>query len=243
MNYIDCHSHLLPGVDDGSQSMEESLRNLRLLRAQGVTKAILTPHVNSDYIKDYWLDTPIPNNTLLRVFEELRAKCGEEPERYPDLFPGSEFYYDPRKGGPVDPIPMCGSRYVLLELPYESTLDDVKDAVQAVKGAGYSVMLAHPEKYSAFKDDWQNALTWLRDHQDVKVQIEAWDTGKNKLYAWRFIESRTAHVLGTDSHGDHRPPVYDLAENALEVWAGEDPERQGYVRRLTEENAAEFFGL
>ena len=53
--YIDCHSHLLPGVDDGSRTMEESLEMLGLLRSQGVTRAMLTPHLNSPYIEAYML--------------------------------------------------------------------------------------------------------------------------------------------------------------------------------------------
>ena len=243
MNYIDCHSHLLPGVDDGSQSMEESLRNLCDLRLQGVTKAIITPHVNSDYIRDHWIETPIPNNELRRVFDALRRKCGEAPERYPSLVLGSEFYYDPRKGGPIDPIPMGESGYVLLELPYESNLDNVKTAVEAIRSRGFKVMLAHPEKYDAFKIDWLNSLFWLRDNPEVKVQIEVWDTAQGNSCTWCFIETRSAHVLGTDSHGDHRPPAYAKAVDALLRWAGDDPDRQAYVRRLTEENARELFGL
>ena len=50
MNYIDCHSHLLPGVDDGAQEPEEAKDKLRLLRSQGVATAILTPYLFTPWI-------------------------------------------------------------------------------------------------------------------------------------------------------------------------------------------------
>ncbi len=247
MNYIDCHSHLLPGVDDGAWDMDESLRNLRKLRSQGVTRAIITPHVNSDYIEEFFHDLIVPNAELKEKFSVLQTECGKEPDKYPALTLGSEFYYDPRKGGPINPIPMGESGYVLLELPYEVDLDNLIKAVNAIRDRGYKVILAHPEKYHAFIFEWDAALPWLRENPEVKVQIEAYDTGTKKashhIENWRLIESRTAHVLGTDSHGDKRPPVFDRAVNALLEWAGEDPERLAYVRRLTRENAEEMFGL
>ena len=236
MNYIDCHNHLLPGVDDGAERMKEAKDNLRLLRSQGVATAILTPHVNSAYG-----DRTLTKEELRRRFIKLQEKCEDEPDAYPVLTLGCEYYLDPRKEDSIDPITMAGSDVVMLELPYEACLEDVIRAVNIACGQGYRVLLAHPEKYCAFMYQWDEALDFLRSSPDVFVQSEAWDIAQHKKYARRFIESRTATVIGTDSHGYRRYPVYDLAVAALTEWAGEDPGRRDYVERLLRLNAREIF--
>ena len=236
MNYIDCHDHLLPGVDDGSHDTEESLRNLRLLRSQGVTAAILTPHINSPVSRPGITETDIR-----RIYEDLKAECEATPEEYPSLLLGCEYYIDPAWEICMDPIPMAGSDVVLLELPYTVDAAGVRRAVNMARDEGCRVLLAHPEKYDAFKFQWEESLSFLRSSPDVLVQTETWDIQKHNEYAWQFIESRTAAVVGTDSHGDHRPPSFDLAVAALTEWAGEDAERRGYVDRLLYINAREIF--
>ncbi len=237
MNYIDCHSHLLPGVDDGSRSMTESLDNLRLLRSQGVSEAILTPHVHSPFASR----PGVIKADLRVIFNRLCAEYRREPEAYPDLYLGCEYYFDPEEATAVDPIPMAGSDYVLLELPYAIDLDGVRSAVEAVRAHGFRTLLAHPEKYDAFKGQWDEALAYLRENPEVKVQLEAWDVKELRPHTWRFIESRAAAVIGTDSHGYHRPPVYDKAAEALRAWAGDEPERRSYVDALLRRNPRELF--
>ncbi len=236
MHCIDCHNHLLPGVDDGAGTLQESLDMLRLLRSQGVYRTVLTPHMNTPYVL-----TPYGKKGLRHIFDCLLEACAGDPGTYPELALGSEYHYDPRYSAAIDPIPMGASRYVLLELPYEADIRTVKEAVDALRGKGFGTLLAHPEKYDAFKYEWAEAHAFLCEEPDVKVQIEAWDTQKHNEYTWRFIESRTAHMLGTDSHGYHRPPVYDLALRARQEWAADDAERRSYVEDLTTHSAEYFF--
>ena len=236
MNYIDCHSHLLPGVDDGAQEPEEAKDKLRLLRSQGVATAILTPHVNSAFG-----NRTLTKEELRRRFSSLKEACEKEPGAYPVLTLGCEYYLDPYSEDSIDPITMAGSDVVMMELPYSVGLTGVIRAVNVARGQGYRVLLAHPEKYYAFQSQWDKALGFLRSSPDVFVQTEAWDIGQHKEYAWRFIKSRASTVIGTDSHGYRRFPVYDLAVAALTEWAGEDPERRDYTERLLRLNAQEIF--
>ena len=236
MNYIDCHSHLLPGVDDGAQEPEEAKDKLRLLRSQGVATAILTPHVNSAFG-----NRTLTKEELRRRFSSLKEACEKEPGAYPVLTLGCEYYLDPYSEDSIDPITMAGSDVVMMELPYSVGLTGVIRAVNVARGQGYRVLLAHPEKYYAFQSQWDKALEFLRSSPDVFVQVETWDIGQHKEYAWRFIKSRASTVIGTDSHGYRRFPVYDLAVAALTEWAGEDPERRDYTERLLRLNAQEIF--
>ncbi len=235
MNYIDCHSHLLPGVDDGAQEPEEAKDNLRLLRSQGVATAILTPHINSPFV-ECTLTTECREK-----FSELKEACEKEPGSYPVLKLGCEYYLDPDCEDRIDPITMAGSDVVMLELPENVKLSGVIRAVNVARGQGYRVLLAHPEKYYAFQSQWDKAMEFLRSSPDVFVQTEAWDIGQHKEYAWRFIKSCASTVIGTDSHGYRRFPVYDLAVAALTEWAGDDPERRDYTERLLRLNAQEIF--
>lgn len=240
MNYIDCHNHLLPDVDDGSHDEEESLRNLRRLRSQGVTKAILTPHINSSFSK-----SGVTKTTIYDTYNDMKAKCEASPEEYPALFLGCEYYIDPTWENYMAPIPMAGSDVVMLELPYVVDLAGVRRAVKTARDQGYRVLLAHPEKYDAFIYQWDEALAFLRSSPDVFVQNETWDIGKrnddiHSIVSWRFVENRITTVLGTDSHGDRRPPSFDRAVTALTEWAGDDTERKSYIDRLLRINAQEI---
>ncbi len=216
--------------------MKEAKDNLRLLRSQGVATAILTPHVNSAFG-----DRTLTKEELRRRFSSLKEACEEEPGAYPVLTLGCEYYLNPRKEDRIDPITMAGSDVVMLELPENVKLSGVIRAVNVARGQGYRVLLAHPEKYYAFQSQWDKALEFLRSSPDVFVQTEAWDIGQHKEYAWRFIKSRASTVIGTDSHGYRRFPVYDLAVAALTEWAGDDPERRDYTERLLRLNAQEIF--
>ena len=238
MNYIDCHNHLLPGVDDGAKSMKESLDSLCILRSQGVTSAILTPHVNSPYVK-----CTLTIEQLRERFLELKKVCEKEPGSYPALSLGSEYYFDPVIENSMDPITMAGSDIVMLELPYEIDLGGVNRAVEAARGQGFRVLLAHPEKYDAFKYQWDEALLFLQSSPDIFVQLESWDVGKHDPYSWRFIESRTATVIGTDSHGYHREPSYDKAVAALTEWALGGSERREYMDQILRKNAQHIMKL
>ena len=228
-------------MDDGAQGTEEAKDNLRLLRSQGVATAILTPHVNSAFG-----DRTLTKEELRRRFSSLKEACEGEPGSYPVLKLGCEYLFDPYSEDRIDPITMAGSDVVMLELPYSVGLAGVIRAVNVARGQGYRVLLAHPEKYDAFLRQWDKALEFLRSSPDVFVQVETWDVGKHNddthsVCSWRFIESRTATVVGTDSHGCHRPPSYDRAVAALTEWAGEDPERRDYTERLLRLNAQEIF--
>ena len=233
MEYYDCHNHLLPEVDDGSKSMDESLNSLYMLRRQGVTTAILTPHVNSPYASR----ADATKTAIRKKFAELKAECEKAPWAYPALLLGCEYCFDPGSETEMHPIPMAGSDVVLLELPYEVDLDGVRRAADIAREHGFRVLLAHPEKYDAFMFRWEDALRFLRENPDVMVQLESWDIGKCNEYSWRFIESRTATVIGTDSHGYHREPSYSRAANALTEWAREDAGRREYAELLLGGNA------
>lgn len=136
---IDCHSHLLPGVDDGVQSMEESLQILQEMEQQGVRSVWLTPHVMED----------IPNET-----NQLQQKFQELKHRYHgivELRLAAEYMLDnlfEERLEKEDLLPLEeGIRYLLVETSYFNPPMGLLSVLQRIQKKGYYPLLAHPERY------------------------------------------------------------------------------------------------
>lgn len=135
--FVDWHSHILPGVDDGVQTIEEALAILALYERMGVAEVWLTPHVMED----------IPNTTerLLVRFEELRAAY----EGTILLHLGAEYMIDnlfESRFEDDDLLPI-GETALLVETSYFNPPMDLHNMLQRIKGKGYVPVLAHPERY------------------------------------------------------------------------------------------------
>ena len=140
---IDIHSHLLPKVDDGVHSFEDSLAILQGLSEQGVTDVIITPH----YVAETeWVSPRAQNEKLLA---ELKSAAADIPV---NLYLGNEIYIDPNvaemlEAGTISSL--AGSKYLLLELPMSGEFTGADDIFLSLIRAGYKVVLAHPERYQS----------------------------------------------------------------------------------------------
>ena len=231
----DVHMHIIPGVDDGSENMEESLEEIRMAVAQGVGTIFATPH--SWGIRDRYA-------TMLQRFHALQeeVKKNRIPVR---LFLGCEVWCDPYT---VDSciqkvqegtFPTMGNtRYVLLE--FDSQGFSASDAVYCIDqfaAAGYTPIIAHAERYDFM------TVTYAREMKKhgAKIQINAYSVVKEKKESTRslanaLLEEKLVDLTGTDSHKlDHRPPDAEEGIAAIkERYAAE------YANRILIENAEEW---
>ena len=145
---VDCHSHLLPGVDDGVQSMEESLQILREMEQQGIRRVWLTPHIMED----------IPNETLA-----LQRKFWELLQQYRgavELKLAAEYMLDNLFEERLEKEDLLlleeGKRFLLVETSYFNPPMDFLSVLQRIQKKGYYPLLAHPERYEYMqKRDYQ----------------------------------------------------------------------------------------
>jgi protein-tyrosine phosphatase len=204
---IDLHSHVLPGLDDGPDTMDESLDFVRAAAAQGTTVLAATPHLREDY----------PDIEV----ETLPEACEELNERIP-----AELDFEVISGGEVDLIWAQHAtsdelRYasfgqlgkdLLVETPYGLLHDNFEDLLFQVAVRGYRILLAHPERNPSFQRN-PNRLRAIAQ-RGVLLQITLPSVLRDKSsnsrkLAFNLVREGLAHNLASDSHsssGHFRPP-------------------------------------
>lgn len=193
---IDLHSHLLPAVDDGSRSVEQSVKVLFEMARHGVTDICLTPHLNAGRAE---AGPPQAHN---RAFEALRAQAPQMPR----LHRGAEIMMDRPITRPVAlarNVTLAGTRYVLVEFPRLVAYDTVTNALSQVVDVGLVPILAHPERYSCCSVDAVRRWRSLGS----KTQVDATTLLASQARGQRarlLVSEGLADILAGDNHGDDR---------------------------------------
>ena len=196
----DIHSHLLPGVDDGSQSVEESVGVLELMADVGVKALVLTPHVTATNLTR---DADAQVEWRTQAFGPLAQAHGSLS---PQLHLGFEIMLDQplrRELLKDSRIALVGSRYILVEFPYEVIPDFVGNVLTQMVDAGVVPIVAHPERYHrATVDDIMN---WRM--RGAKTQIDATEmtrATKRGRVCRSLLKRRAADLVAADNHGSSR---------------------------------------
>ena len=137
---IDLHSHLLPGVDDGSRTVEQSVGVLQRMAELGITDVCLTPHFRA-------AETA---HGPSRRHDEAFAALEAEAPALPRLHRGAEVMLDrplPGAAKGLRRVSLRGTRYLLVEFPRLVAADAVTNALTRVRDTGITPVLAHPERY------------------------------------------------------------------------------------------------
>lgn len=202
MAIIDMHCHILPGVDDGARDVETSLAMLEASRAQGVQYMVATPHF---YATRDRVDTFLDRRR--EAWETLKSRMGAD---YPGIVLGAEvaFFRGISRAERLEALKIEGTDCILLEMPFRPwSEDDVDEVSEILEKRGYTIILAHVERYLAMRGnaDYIGNLLEL----PVLAQINA-----ESLLDWRqrgklikMVRNGQVHLLGSDCHGiHHRPP-------------------------------------
>lgn len=196
---VDMHSHLLPMLDDGSDSFEDSIHLLRQLQEMGYQKLIMTPHIMGDFFKN----SP---DTILPRLEELRKKAKENNIPI-QLEAAAEYYLDEwfmQKLERNEKLLSFGDNYLLFELSYINESAYVNEAIFALKSLGYKPVLAHPERYVF----WHGNTKAIKEIHERGVLLQVninsltgyYNKGAQRM-AEELINLGIVQMLGSDCHG------------------------------------------
>ncbi|MFR9546636.1 MAG: CpsB/CapC family capsule biosynthesis tyrosine phosphatase [Rikenellaceae bacterium] len=190
----DYHSHILPGVDDGVHSIEESLVILDYYENLGVKKVILTPHIMEDMPQDI--------SDLRLRFETLKSEYNGTVE----LSLAAEYMLDYSFFSILDSGDMLTlwDNYLLVEMSYAQPVLNIFEYVELIIAKGYYVVLAHPERYLYLNPD---EYKQLRDI-GVKFQLNFISLlgaygSKVKKRAYKLLNSSMYDIMGSDIHKLH----------------------------------------
>ncbi len=228
--FVDVHCHILPGLDDGSGSMEMTMEMIDMAYAEGIRQIVFTPHIRRP-----WLDRPAQKDEETFAAVEEKVK-----ERYPEmkLYLGCEFAYtDVMLEERIEKCrPMGNTDVALLEFKPGDSVNKIIDGVQKVQMEGFDILIAHIERYDAMLEDIRDTDRLL--DMGVMIQINADDitdpeSRKVKKYLKEMIRTHRVHVVGTDAHETkRRKPEMQKAYKIAAKWGGED-----YARDIFSRNA------
>ena len=219
---FDTHCHILPMVDDGSSSLQESLNMIKIAYDDGVIAILATPH------KNHPIDFR-PQKTAEESFELLRSAV---MDRYPDfeLYLGAEFYITDDYLSVLEKneneLVTGNSRYILIEFDRSVSCDYMSDIVHEFKVRGFSPIIAHAEMYQSLTGSPQNAYE-LRN-QGALIQLTSSSIeGKRGSSITSFCESlirnSAADFAVSDAHGEHRrKPLLSSAYRKVTEFAGKE---------------------
>jgi protein-tyrosine phosphatase len=135
----DWHCHILPGIDDGPATIEESIEMARILSAAGFTTICCTPHL----IKGVYEKSASEIKSLLGQLQEQLTSNSIQMQ----LLAGAEYYLDEYLHKLLDdPLPLGNSRQILVEIPNQAPIEFVKESCYRIKCSGFIPLIAHPER-------------------------------------------------------------------------------------------------
>lgn len=226
--FVDIHCHILPGVDDGSQSPEETKAMLEKAWDEGIQIMVATPHYHKQRGKN---DIDLIKKQLL-----LTRKLAKEVHPKMQICLGMEIYY----GEDVPELLKTGkavsirkSRYILVEFSPGDDFQYILNAVRKLQMSGHTVIIAHIERYNCLREDISN-VEYLRE-MGAYLQVNAGSiTGSYdrsvKKFLREVLKAHLVQLVGTDAHGpEKRSPK--MQEAYKEV-----------VKRCGEEYADQIFG-
>ena len=202
---IDLHSHILPGIDDGSRDVEMSQKMLEKLAAQGVTALVATPH--------FYAASDNPEAFLDRRQAAL-AQLGQTV--IPVLAGAEVAYFDGMsRSNALTRLCLGTTRYLLVEMPYGTWSQRmVQEVCDLPVQQGVIPVLAHVDRY---REQFQK-FAGLFAGQGIPAQInaDAFLSWRTRGWALRQVQTGNVHFLGSDSHNlTTRPPRMDEAKQVI----------------------------
>lgn len=224
LDYADLHNHVIPGVDDGSRSMEESIESLQQFAEEGVRRVAATPHL---YLQ--FLDAPGELRGRMRQLREAYARLADAAAA---VGVGTELHFaqevcahDGRYVSRVvddREVGIGGTDFMLVEFGFHLE-GDPDEVIETVHAAGRRIVVAHPERYYYPPED--DPLETIRRWHDagalLQINLGSLHDGGSaygseaEVLGWRMLDEGLAHLLSSDHHCRSRPQILHSKVHAM----------------------------
>ena len=234
---VDMHCHILPGIDDGSQSMRSTVKMLKIAAASGTTHMIATPHFKERHHN-------ASPETIHRLVSEVQ-EVADEKNLGIKIYPGNEimFFTDLEEAFDKGKIQtMNGTDYLLVEFYPDEEFSRIRQGMETVQSIGLHPVLAHVERFLALRKDISK-VEELKE-RGVIIQTNASSvTGgqgfQTRQYIKKLLKNELIDLVGTDAHHyESRTPEMGKCAEYLYKKYDED-----YIDRILYKNAMELFQL
>lgn len=193
----DMHSHLIPGIDDGAKTIEDSINLIKRLHAFGYRKLVTTPHIMSDYYQN----TP---EIILNGLNAVREAVKKENIDI-EISAAAEYYIDDGFIKKMDEgnLLTFGSKHLLVEVSFINPPENLKQIIFDLQVKGYRPILAHPERYPF----WAARFNEYENFKDAGVLLQINCNSLSGYYgpqvkktAEKLIDANMVDLIGTDMH-------------------------------------------
>ncbi|MCD8146083.1 MAG: capsular polysaccharide biosynthesis protein [Clostridiales bacterium] len=214
----DFHSHILPSMDDGSSSVQESVDMLRLSYQGGVRRMVATPH--------FYAQKEPPERFLARRGKAWGRLASALPEDAPEVYLGAEvrYYVGISQTEALPRLCMEGTNLLLLEMPFQKWTERMtSEAIQIAQERGLRVLLAHIDRYLAFQspDIWEHlAANGVLFQVNASAFLHGWGSRRRVC---RMLRDGEIAALGSDCHNmTYRKPNLDSAVAVIQKKIGQE---------------------
>jgi len=192
---VDMHSHVLPGIDDGAKTPQDSIILIRKMMELGIKKVIATPHI----MVDFYRNTPETINNALNI---LKAELIKENIDIP-VEAAAEHYFDETFETRVDEgrLLTMGDNYALFEFSFINKPPNAISVIQKMNDMGYKPILAHPERYPYMDlEQFKNLHTWGCNFQLNTISLTGYYGRESKKIAESLIDNELIDFISSDMH-------------------------------------------
>src|SRR5438067_12197935 len=215
---VDIHCHILPGIDDGSNSWETTLEMCRMAAADGVRHIVATPHANDEFRYD--------RQGYAGLLNELRHRT-ESPLTF-SLGCDLHLSYENFQATLINPEGYCieGTRYLLVEFSDFVVPPNTSVLLNRVAQNGMTPIITHPERNPILQAQLERVLQWIEAGAVVQLTADSlsgrWGPRAKKTATF-LLDHAAVHAIASDAHGiRNRPPLLSQARTLVKKNYGEE---------------------
>lgn len=193
----DIHSHLIPGIDDGAQNIEESISLIKRMMDFGFTKLLTTPHIMADYYRN-------TSDSILKGLDRLRDGLSQRNINI-EVNAAAEYYLDETFENKLNKgdVLTLGDKFLLFELSFINYPKNLFEVIDKILQKGYTPLLAHPERYPYLAGSVEN-YERIKDsgcYLQINTLSLAGHYGKQtQKVAEQMVDHYLIDFLGSDLH-------------------------------------------